>query len=264
MSMANTCFRRCIYDKGASGPRSLPLALAVLCYDDRRTTSNVNSLMRRVSNVPVHSKVYDQLKNAIMAGEFKPGEAVTIRDLADKLGVSNTPVREALRRLIAEHALESLPNRSVRVPELTKSDVANIVKARVLVEGEAAFLAARNVSKKTIESLKRIKKEEVELAGKGDRSKLKQNNQRFHFTLYEACGNPVLFAMIQPLWLRYASLFSVAPLLLHADRKTGCYPRHSEVLNALKSGEPEAVRDAVISDITDGTKAEGFWDELPG
>lgn len=219
--------------------------------------------MRRVSNVPVHSKVYDQLKNAIMAGQFKLGEAVTIRDLADKLGVSNTPVREALRRLIAEHALETLPNRSVRVPELTKTDVRNILKVRVLVEGEAVFLAAGNMTRKTLQALKRIKSEEVDLARKRDRPKLKQNNQRFHFTLYEACGNPMLVAMIQPLWLRYASLFRVAPLLEQANSETGCFPRHSEVLAALQKGDAVAARNAIISDINDGTKAEGFWDKLP-
>ncbi len=219
--------------------------------------------MRRVSNVPVHSKVYDQLKNAIMTGQFEPGEAVTIRDLAERLGVSNTPVREALRRLIAEHALESLPNRSVRVPLLSKADVENIINARILVEGETALLAAQNATEKTLQKLERIKAEEIDLADRGDRIRLKQNNQKFHFALYEACPNSILTAMVQPLWMRYASVFSVAPLLARKSLNAGCYVRHDEILEALRQGDHVAVRNAVISDITDGTKAEGFWDRFP-
>jgi len=219
--------------------------------------------MRRISTATVHSQVYDQLRNAIMAGQFRPGEAVTIRDLAQTFAVSNTPVREALRRLIAEHALESLPNRCVRVPVITRRDVENILQARVLVEGESAFLAAQKCTARLVQKLEKIKAEEIKLANSGDTARLKQNNQRFHFTLYEGCGNPVLISLIQPLWMRYASLFRIKPLLVDYNVKFGCFPRHSEVLRALKKEDAEAVKHAVVSDITDGTKAKGFWEQVP-
>ena len=219
--------------------------------------------MRRISNVPVHSKVYDQLRNAIMAGQFEPGEAVTIRDLADQLGVSNTPVREALRRLIAEHALESLPNRSVRVPKLSRKLVDDLIKVRILVEGEAALLAAKNSSLNTVQKLERIKVEEIELTRKSDIVKLKQNNQRFHFALYEACDNPILMEMIPPLWMRYASIFNVRRLLDGGDTEKGCFSHHDEVIEAFKKGDAGTVRKAIIGDITDGTKTNGFWEQFP-
>lgn len=219
--------------------------------------------MRKVSTIPVHIKVYQQLKHAIMTGQFEPGEAVTIRDLANQLGVSNTPVREALKRLIAEHALESLPNRSVRVPKLSRGLVKDLIQARILVEGEAALLSAQNATGKLAQKLERIKAEEIELTRNGDTVKLKQNNQRFHFELYKACENPIILEMIPPLWMRYASIFNVQRLLDGCDVKRGCYSGHDRVINALKEGNASAVQEAIVRDISDGTRTEGFWEQFP-
>ena len=91
-----------------------------------------------VGRETVQDRVYAELRRALIGGLFAPGQVLTIRQLADALMTSTMPVREALGRLITEQALEVLPNRSIRVPPVTLERIADLLHARVLIEGEAA------------------------------------------------------------------------------------------------------------------------------
>src|SRR3977135_4649241 len=102
------------------------------------------------ADTSLRHQVYDSLREALTAGRFLPGQKLTFRFVAGALGVSLTPVREALRRLVAEGAFEMQPNRSVRVPLMTRAKILELRDIRIALEGLAAKQAA-----------KRSKKEEV-------------------------------------------------------------------------------------------------------
>src|SRR5258708_1668353 len=105
-----------------------------------------------------NARAYTSLKQAVLSGGFKPGEVVTLRALATRLAVGDTPVREAVKRLISEGAFEGLPNRSARVPLLDRREIQQILDLRILLESNAAALAAHNITLHQIEQLREMHK----------------------------------------------------------------------------------------------------------
>src|SRR5258708_12515098 len=105
-----------------------------------------------------NARAYTSLKQAVLSGGFKPGEVVTLRALAKRLAVGDTAVREAVKRLISEGAFEGLPNRSARVPLLDRREIQQILDLRILLESNAAALAAHNITLHQIEQLREMHK----------------------------------------------------------------------------------------------------------
>ena len=95
----------------------------------------------------LHDRVYAELRRSLVHGVFVSGEMLRIQDLAEKLRTSTMPVREALARLVSEQALEALPNRSVRVPVITREKLEDLARARVLIEGEVTSRALAHLGK---------------------------------------------------------------------------------------------------------------------
>jgi len=112
--------------------------------------------LKKVNQENLTAKVYDQLKNALMSGRFRPGERMAIRPLAEQLGTSPTPVREALLKLISYGALEMKPSHPIVVPMMTKGKYLENRSLRIAVEGLAAETAANIICKSEIEHLKKL------------------------------------------------------------------------------------------------------------
>jgi len=99
-----------------------------------------------ISRETLHDRVYAELRRSLIHGAFATGEMLRIQELAERLQTSTMPVREALARLVSEQALEALPNRSVRVPVITRERLEDLARARTLVEGQIVALALPNLS----------------------------------------------------------------------------------------------------------------------
>src|SRR5215468_7993257 len=125
-------------------------------------------LARDSADTSLRTQVYESLREALTAGRFRPGQKLTFRFVADALGVSLTPVREALRRLVAEGAFEMQPNRSVRVPPMTRAKVLELRDIRMAVEGLAAEKAAANATRPHVAQLRRIALEIAAARSRGD------------------------------------------------------------------------------------------------
>lgn len=154
-------------------------------------------------------RVYRELRSALMAGVFEPGQKITVASISAALGVSAMPVREAIRRLSAERALEMRPNRSVRVPRLTSSEVLQVRKLREIVEGHATTLAASRITDAEISSLMQA---QVAMAAARDRRDVKailRINEEFHFAIYEASGLQLLVDIIAMMWLHSAPTMNI-------------------------------------------------------
>jgi DNA-binding GntR family transcriptional regulator len=231
----------------------------------RHAASPAPETERIVPGEAAHSRAYAVLKEAVFAGNFRPGEIVTLRSLAKQLAVGEMPVREALRRLTSEGAFEALPNRSARVPTLNRRQVEQILDLRGYLEGKAAGLAARNITLVQIEHLRALQNGIERSIDKGDTRTHTALNMAFHFEIYRIADNPVLIPLIQMLWLRMAPLVASTVLLLTskrvAFRRVGC-ENHERLLAAFQARDPVGAEDAMHRDLLGLTKIPGYWDSL--
>ena len=104
------------------------------------------SALSPVGRETLHDRVYAELRRSLIHGMLDAGASLRIQDLAETLQTSTMPVREALGRLVSEQALESLPNRTVRVPVITREKLDDLARARCLIEGELVAVALRNLT----------------------------------------------------------------------------------------------------------------------
>lgn len=201
------------------------------------------------NKIPTHEIVYRQIREMVLFGEFTPGQAVTIQGLVRELDVGMTPVREAIRRLIAEGALEFLGNRRICLPEMTVAKLEEVAFARNAIEPRLAFLASKNAKKKDIDGLERID-DLVNLAiSQGNVRAYLEHNFKFHEMLYKMAQARVLLAVSEGLWLR------VGPALRVVVGRYGTQnlpDMHEEAMAALRSQDHDSVAAAILGDIGQG------------
>lgn len=155
-----------------------------------------------VETVPqpqVRDKVYEQLRQAILGGRLTPGERLIERKLADFLGVSRTPVREAIRMLELEGLVAHLPRGGTVVAQVTDLEVLEIYRIRAVLEGLAARMAAEKIKPEQLQQLVSLLKDIEEYASEGDLENLEKAHQQFNDLVYKAADSQRLYAMITTL-----------------------------------------------------------------
>jgi len=197
----------------------------------------------------VHQQVYEALCDSILAGQFVPGVSVTLRGIASQLGVSPMPVREAIRRLVAEHALQVLSNRRVCVTEMTQTRLQELYHARLSLEPELALRAWQNIRKSDIKSLKHIDDELNLSLRSGDIDAYVRCNRQFHFGIYERADSPVLCPLVRSLWLQFAPFTRIVFGRIGTEI---IQDFHADALRALQADNKQAFRNAIESDIREG------------
>jgi DNA-binding GntR family transcriptional regulator len=213
--------------------------------------------------------VYHRLKLALMAGDYQPGQKITIAAVAAALGVSATPVREALRRLTADGALVMNPNSSVTVPRLSGAEALAIRGVRAQLESYAVRLAAPRVDQERLDRLSEIELAMAAARDRRDGRRLQGLNMDFHFTVYEACGVPVLTDLIAKLWLLSASTLNLLFKPEHFARyRFAAQNRNNHALVvALRNRDGERAAKALLAEIEEGNRMlaalmkETGWDD---
>lgn len=197
----------------------------------------------------LRDQIHLQLRAAIMAGRFQPGQHLGITALATALNVSAMPVREALRQLVAEGALEMLPNRQVKVPVLTPDGFRDILGVRLLLEGDAAARAAQHVSPELLGRLALWSEEMRACFATRDVPRYFSLNQSFHFDIYRAAGSDALMRHIELLWLRTGPVIRLVSLTEQgfiASEKN-----HARIIAALQAQDSAAAAEALRADLRD-------------
>jgi DNA-binding GntR family transcriptional regulator len=194
----------------------------------------------------VQDRVYAELRRSLMVGRFLPGEAITLRTLASELGVSPMPVRAALRHLIAEGGIEMLPNRTMRVPHMTRARLIELLAMRRTLEGMATAQACRNMTNADLRAIEKIHISTMRALKGSDGTKVLALNQRFHFTIYALARSWVLMPMIEALWLRAGPFMHLAQMSpgVNWDGR-----HHAELMHALRIRNANAARRAIQRDI---------------
>lgn len=200
---------------------------------------------------PAHEIAYQEIKKRILYGEFSPGRPVTLQGIADDLKLSLTPIRESVRRLIAERALEFHGNRRISVPEMSYERLEEIYAIRLLLEPELAFRAAGHTTSKKTDELEEIDSRLDDAIAAGDVRKYLEYNFQFHETLYNLKHSEVFFPVVESLWLQFGPSLRVVSGRYGAS---GFSDQHKRVISGLRNNDPEAVRMAVREDIDQGLK----------
>lgn len=194
-------------------------------------------------------RVYYQVRDAILRGQFLPGKSVTIRGLAAELDCSPMPVREALRRLTSERALELSDTRRVTVPSMTREKLDEICAARVALECQAAEQALPFVGDAELQQLRALDDRVTQALADKDIQGYVTGNLDFHFTLYQLGHPHIILSLIESLWLQ------TAPLQHLVFQRFGVQElpdRHQDLIEAIASRDIQQVRTAIRQDIEEG------------
>jgi DNA-binding GntR family transcriptional regulator len=196
-------------------------------------------------------RVYRALAAGLKTGMFKPGEAVTLRSLATRLGTSAMPVRQAVSRLIAERALVLLPNRSVIVPRMSRARFTELSEARQVLEGILTEAACDHATPALLRRLFESNEALKRCVEVNDFHGALSHNTAFHFMLYQSANKQVLLPLIEMLWLQ-AGPFLALSLVTPGARWTARH--HQAALVALRAGHGAAARRAIEADIEETTE----------
>lgn len=214
------------------------------------TIEDFGTAIGRVERETLNDRVYREVKNSIMAGVFKPGSELTLRAVAEALGTSQMPVRDAMRRLVAERALEVLPSRKIAIPLLSAGEFLELRRVRVLLEGEIVALAAERIASSQLSRLETVLNQLRALDEKS-RHKFWALNKKYHFTIYETAKSSLLLSIIESLWLQIGPLLTRIP----ASRALkGSADPHELLFKALKNRDPDGARAALEADLTSSTE----------
>ncbi len=198
-----------------------------------------------------HERVYRTLRTRIMHGEIGPGQALTLRGIGKDFGVSMTPAREAVRRLVAEGALFLSSSGRVSTPALTDVRIEELATLRALLEPELASRALPRAHFALIDRLEAINQGVNQVIAQHDATGYIRLNLEFHRTLYLRAQAPAMLAMTETVWLQLGP--TMRALYGRLNRTEPPY-NHKLILAALKAGDEPGLRLAVRTDATQGLR----------
>ena len=200
---------------------------------------------------PLRDLVYDELKMKIMMGAISPGTRMMEVELAEEMGVSRTPVREAIRKLEKEGLISIEPRRGAYASSLSSQDMVDILEVRQTMEGLAADLATTRFSDEQKKELQRVSESFDEAVELGDMQQMIALDTLFHHLIVEGTGNKLLTVMVgqlQDMVLRFRYLYYDD--FRRAEKMPG---EHKEILEAILGGDPIKAKNAADNHI-DGLK----------
>ncbi len=200
------------------------------------------------SKESVERQVYGLIKEALMAGLLAPGTAITGRSIAQGLGISPTPVRDALKRLEADGVVEGRSKSAYFVNELTRETYIEILNLRCEVESYAVALAAKTATPDDVRYLENVNAKYIVARSMTESIKL---NYLFHFGVYKLARSAVLLEVIANLWVRIGPSMH---LYLQSYKVSDVVNNHGRIIAALKRHDPEGAAAALRKDLNEAIK----------
>lgn len=220
----------------------------------------VRDIFSTIDRPNLAESVRARITAALVAGELKPGDKLRIRPLAEQLGTSVTPVRDALLGLIGDGVLESRTPKDVRVPAIRLGDYEEIRIIRLRAEGLAARMAALNATAGDVALLRDLVERNEAARLDGPTSEALRLNQIFHFEIARIAAMPILADIIRRLWLRMGPI--IAAIYVAGGRTM--IDHHYPILEAIAAGDGDAAERAMQADIeaaADFVRAAGLLAE---
>lgn len=192
--------------------------------------------MKKFKTVSLADQVFQKLEEDIVSGTYPRGEILTELKLVEELGVSRTPIREALRRLEQERLIQETGKGS-EVLGITLEDLVDIMDIRLCIEGLAAYYASKNLTPESLEMFRQISQLQDFYYSQGNIEALRQMDDRFHNAIYELCGRPVLRDTLQPLH-RKAQRYRKKSI--EDEKRLACsIAEHKAIFEAIAAGKAD-------------------------
>jgi len=191
---------------------------------------------------------YEKIKEAILTFQFLPNDALVEGELASQLGISKTPVRDALMRLEKEGLVTRVPYKGTYVSDINNQDMANIFHIRIVLEGLAIQLATELLTEEDFQKMEKLIAEHAEALKKGDVRGVSRINTEFHNIIVNRCSNPRLQQMLHNLddHLKRYRLLSIS----QGMRTEKSVPEHQAILDALRARDPKRAEMAMQTHLT--------------
>ena len=206
--------------------------------------------------LPLRDVVFNTLRRAILRGELNPGERLMEIQLANKLGVSRTPIREAIRKLELEGLVLMIPRKGAEVAEITRKNMMDVLEVRKALEELAAELACERIGKEQIAEMRVAAKEFERTLKTGDVTQIAEADEKFHDILYIATNNQRLILLLNNLREQMYRL-----RVEHLKLKE-CYPQllaeHDIIIDCVEKRNKEAAKDIVRRHIDYQAKSVGY------
>ncbi len=195
------------------------------------------------SYLPLREEVFNTLRDQILKGELSPGDRLMEIHLADKLGVSRTPVREAIHMLEREGLAITIPRRGAQVAKMTEKDLSDVLEVREVLDELAITKACANVNEEIIKKLDSSVVDFREAVKTGDPKRIVEEDENFHHIIYEAADNPRLLSIVDNLKEQmYRFRFEYIREEKNYDKLIS---EHNNLIEGLKNGDVEGVKSAM-------------------
>lgn len=216
-----------------------------------KNSPNEGMAFSAVDSRSVHERVYDEIRLGLSQGLFAEGQTLTTRGLSANFGTSEMPVREAIRRLVAEKYIIQMGNRSFQVPILDAEAFRDVISVRLLLEGQAAAIAASVATSEDVSRLREVNAQMRTAIDERDTRQTLRINEEFHFLVYNLAGSKVLVETIETLWSRSGPYLAT---VVGIDGELSVFSTaghmHDHIIDAIEAGNEEASRDALVADIS--------------
>ena len=206
-------------------------------------------LARKTTGSLLHTHVHQELRRRLITGKITPGSTLSTRGLAEELGVSQTPVREAVSRLAAEGALQIRSKRRISVPPMTAERFRDLLRCRELLEPDAALAALPLIDAARLRRIRSADESIEQALKRGDVNAYMQGNFNFHFRIYTAQPRRTLLQLIEVLWLQFGPYMSV---VYSRFGTANLIDQHELMIRALQRRDARGLKRALIADIRDG------------
>lgn len=200
------------------------------------------------SGTKLHDEIYFRLQHALIVGELVPGQAFAMRSLAEQFGTSPIPVRDALKRLVAEGVLMMTAGRSVYVPIMDRNRFLEILRVRLMLEPDLALRSTDLITDQQIATMIEMDERMQASVDDDDPRTYLAMNYNFHFILYGATRSTVELPIVRSLWMQAGPFLN---FLFRTHGTTRAKNHHAEIIRALRRRDAVAVADAVRADLSD-------------
>lgn len=197
--------------------------------------------------LPLRDVVFNTLREAILKGELKPGERLMELQLAAKLGVSRTPIREAIRMLEQEGLAVTIPRKGAEVAKMTEKDMEDVLQIREALDELAAKIACEQISEEQLEELVATMHEFEESTKTDNVKKIAEADVKFHDIIYQSTGNPKLVNMVNN--LREQMYRYRVEYLKREEAHPQLIAEHAAIIEYISKGEKKAATDVMCKHI---------------
>jgi DNA-binding GntR family transcriptional regulator len=179
----------------------------------------------------LRERILFTIRAAIVNGQIPPGTRIMEPELAERFGISRTPIREAIRQLESEGLISVIPRRGAIVASISPQDIANFYELKMILEGHAARLAAKNLTENDLTKMETVNRQIEAASAKKNLSRVLDLHNEFHEIFLRACGNDILHAIVQNL-VKQFQRFRLIPVM--PGKIKGSVRQHVEIIEAFR------------------------------